>query len=185
MQHCDCGEKVSLYLDGLLEPEQTKHMEEHLAQCETCRVQWEAMRLCTFLLKAEPPVSPAVGFTHRVISRLQQRETRRQRLRSSARVLIGTAGLGSVLVVGFGGLFSLLWQPLLRVLLSDVILPLMSRTVSLLYVLGRALNSVVRDLSMRPTWLLLPAYAIVALSLVTLWTCVVVRPQTRGLRLDS
>ena len=185
MQHCECGENVSLYLDGLLSQDQVRRMEEHLAQCDACRHEWEAMCWVSSMLKAEPLASPAPGFARRVLSRLQQREARRQRLSSSLGLLLGSAGLG----IGVGGafvvLFVLLWQPMLRVVLSSVILPLIARAVSFLSVMGRALYCVVRDLSTRPTGLLLCIYGLVALGLIALWTYVVVRPQTGFARLES
>ena len=185
MQHCDCGEKVSLYLDGLLDPEQVKYLQQHLAQNETCRMQWEAMHRISSLLQSEPLASPGPGFAGRVTARLQERDVRRKRARSGLRLLVGYAGVGGVVAGVFAFLFVLLWQPLIRVVFLRVIVPSGSRAVSFLSVLGRALYAAARDLLTRPTWFLLLGYAVAALGLAALWTCVVVRPQVRTVGMKS
>jgi anti-sigma factor RsiW len=179
MRHCDCSEEISLSLDGLLDEGAAGRLQEHLNECESCRMEWEALHWASSAFRADPVAIPASGFTHRAMSRLQDREARRQRLRSSLRVLVGSTGLWTAVAIGFAVLFGLLWQPLLRFVVSGVMLPLVSRTFSFLLVLGRALGSVARDLFMRPTWLLLATYGMVALGLIAVWTCVVVRPRTR------
>jgi len=163
---------MSPYLDGLLSAEQALPLQVHLADCEACAEEWEAMCWLSSWLKAEPMASPAPDFTTQVVRRLQQRETRR-RLYSSLGVCMGSMGLwalaGAVLLL----LFIALWHPLIRVALLDVGLSLAKDVLSILAVLGKALCLVVYALAARPTSLLLLGYAILALGLTALWAHVV------------
>jgi anti-sigma factor RsiW len=184
--HCsDCSQQVSLYLDGLLDQEQVVRMKDHVAECEVCRAEWEAMRWVSSLLEAEPSLAPAPEFTARVVLRLQQREARRRRVRSSIGVLMGSVGLWAIAAVALGLVLAVLWQPLLRVLWADVVLPLADHAFAIMSVLGRALYAVARELCTRPTLLLLPGYALLALTLSALWTRVVLRAREPALHTNS
>ena len=184
--HCsDCSQQLSLYLDDLLNQEQATRLQGHLAACEGCRAEWEAMRRVSSLLETEPSFTPARGFTARVLLRLQQGEARRRRVRSTLGVLMGSVGLWAIAAVALALLLAMLWQPSLRVLWTDVLLPLAEHALAIVAVLGRALYAVARELCMRPTLLLLPGYALLALMLSVLWTRVVLRPREPVLHTNS
>lgn len=184
--HCsDCSQQVSLHLDGLLDQRQTVRLQGHLAECEICRAEWEDMRWVSSLLEAEPSLAPAPGFTARVVLRLQQREARRRRARSSIGVLMGSVGLWAIAAVAMVLILALLWQPLLRVLWSDVLLRLADHAIAIVAVLGRALYAIAREFCTRPTLLLLPGYALLALTLSALWTRVVLRARQPALHTSS
>jgi anti-sigma factor RsiW len=184
--HCsDCSQQISLYLDDLLDKEEAARLQDHLAACELCQAEWEAMRRVSSLLETEPSLVPAADFTAGVVRRLQQREARRRRVRSSIGVLAGSMGLWAFAAVALALLLVVLWQPLLRVLWADVLLPLTEDALEIVAVLGRALYAVVRELCTRPTLLLLPGYALLALMLSVLWTRVALRPREPVLPTNS
>ena len=99
MQCSEISECMSLDLDRLLGQEQAARMQAHLAQCEACHEEWEAMRSLSSLLRAEPMATPAPDFTGRVAQLLRQRQARRRRLYSSLGVLMGSVGLWAVVGV--------------------------------------------------------------------------------------
>jgi len=175
MQCSEISEWMSLYLDGLLGQEQAAQLQAHLAQCEACSEEWEAMRSLSSLLKAEPMAIPAPDFAARVAQRVHQGEARRRRLYSSLGVLMGSVGLWAVAGIALSVLFIALWQAPIRIILSEVGLPLARNAPSALTALGSALRSVVDELYARPTGLLLLGYAILALAVTLLWTRVVFR----------
>ena len=184
--HCsDCSEQISLYLDGLLDQEQVTRLQAHLAHCEACRAEWEAVHWLSSILEAEPAAAPAPDFAARVNLRLQQRETRRRRVHGGIGVLLGSVGLWGAAAVAVALLFVVLWQPSLRIVWLDVCRPLAGKASSILAVLGRALYSVVHELFQQPSWLLLSGYAILALGLIALWTRIVLRPRALVLQMNA
>jgi len=181
----DYSEQISLYLDGLLDQEQVTRLQAHLAHCEACRAEWEAVHWLSSILEAEPAAAPAPDFAARGNLRLQRRETRRRRVRGGIGVLLGSVGLWGAAAVAVAFLFVVLWQPLLRIVWLDVGRPLVGNAFSILVVLGRALYSVVQELFQRPSWLLLSGNAILALGLLALWTRIVLRPRAPVLQMNA
>jgi anti-sigma factor RsiW len=175
MQCSEISEWMSLHLDDGLSQEQVTQLEVHLARCAACGEEWEALRSLSSQLRAEPMVTPAAGFTARVMQRLQQRRAHRRRLYGGLSVLMGSVGLWSVAIVAVALLFIVLWQPLIRIVVLDVLQPLAAKALSILTTLAQALYSVIHELSVRPTWLLLLGYALLALGLTVLWAHVVLR----------
>ena len=183
MQCSESSEWMSLHLDGLLDQEQALRLEAHLAACEACRQEWEAMRWLSSFLKAEPVAAPKPDFTARIALRLRQREARRRRLHSSIGVLIGSVGLWALAGAAVLLLFTMLWQPPIRVVLLEAGLALINDVLSTLAVLGQALYAAAYALAVRPTlwaqafdgkaWLLLLGYAFLALGLTALWMRIV------------
>jgi anti-sigma factor RsiW len=182
MQCSETSEWMSLCLDGLLSQEQAAHLQAHVGQCEACREEWEAMRSLSSLLQAEPMATPSPDFVVRVTRRLQQREARRRRLYSSLGVLMGSVGLWAVVGVALSLLVVVLWQAPLRIILSDVGLPLVGKALFTLGALGKALRSAAFELAARPTGLLLLGYVILALGLTLLWTRVAFRRREHVLQ---
>lgn len=170
MQCCEHGEYMSLYLDGLLSAEEALDLQAHLAQCEGCREQWEAMCWLSSLLRAEPAASPMPGFTKRVTARIRQREAHRRRLYSGIGVVLGSVGLWACAELVLLVFFVLLWRPSLPLLLFDVVLPLVKPILSTLMVLGRACGSLGRVLADQPLLPALLAAVILAVALTVLWT---------------
>ncbi len=173
MQPCEYTERMSLSLDGLLSESEEAGLQAHLAECEPCRMEWEAMCWASSALRAEPAASPGADLTLRVTARIAQREARRRRVRGSVRLLSGAIGLWALAGLASVLAFLLLWQPPWYVLLLNVLLPVTRVVLTTLAALGNAFLSVVRALSGEPLVpLLVVCVAAVAASL-TVWMRIV------------
>lgn len=64
---------MSLALDDLLEVNDAKKLQDHLAVCSVCRSTWQAMQQVSALFETAPLVHPPVGFASRVERRLALR----------------------------------------------------------------------------------------------------------------
>ncbi len=64
---------MSLALDDLLEVEDAKRLQDHLAVCSVCRSTWQAMQQVSALFETAPLVDPPVSFASRVERRLAYR----------------------------------------------------------------------------------------------------------------
>lgn len=82
---------MSLALDGLLEEQDRRRLEQHLDVCPSCRAEWEAIREIGALFKGSPLVGPPLGFAIRVERRLAEGDRRRRRLFGGMAVV--TSGL--------------------------------------------------------------------------------------------
>lgn len=82
---------MSLALDGLLDEQDRRRLEEHLDVCPSCRDEWEAMGEIATLFEASPLVGPPLGFAIRVDRRLAEQDKRRKRLFGGMAVV--TSGL--------------------------------------------------------------------------------------------
>jgi len=174
--HCsEYSEWISLCLDGLLSQDETQQLQKHVSQCGACRQEWEVMSHLSAVLQAEPAATPASDFAARVTLRLDQRVARQRRLYSGIGLCVGSVGLWASAGLSLLLLSVALWQPLIRVAVLNVGLPLLNNTLALLATLGKALWSGAYALSTRPTWLLLFGYALFALGLAILWARVVLR----------
>jgi len=165
---------MSLYLDDLLNPDEVRDLQAHLARCEDCRQMWEAMCWISSQLKAEPAVAPAPDLAQRVKARILARETRRRRFYSSIGVLFGSVGLWVAAALALL-LLVLVWRPSPQVVVFDLLIPLLKSVLSTLVVLGRACWSVVQALLTQEASPLLLACGVLALALTVLWTRVVFR----------
>lgn len=82
---------MSLALDGLLDEQDRRRLEQHLDVCPSCRGEWQAMNELTTLFESSPLVGPPLGFAIRVERRLAERDRRRRRLFGGMAVV--TSGL--------------------------------------------------------------------------------------------
>jgi len=82
---------MSLALDGLLEEQDRRRLEQHLDVCPSCRGEWEAMREVATLFESSPMVGPPLGFAVRVERRLAEQDRRRRRVFGGMAVV--TSGL--------------------------------------------------------------------------------------------
>jgi anti-sigma factor RsiW len=177
MQCSEYSELMSLELDDLLDETQSTRFHGHVAQCDSCRAEWEALRRLSSALESEPLLWPASGFSDRVAVRLREREVRRRQVKGGLGLVAGSMGLWSILALVLGLAIAVIWQPLLHLVWVDAVLPLLRSAADILVLLGRALNAVVREVFTRPTWLVLPGYVLTALGLVVLWTWIVSRQR--------
>ena len=82
---------MSLALDGLLDEQDHRRLEQHLDVCPGCRGEWEAMNEVSKLFESSPMVGPPLGFAIRVERRLAERQKRRRRIFGGMAVV--TSGL--------------------------------------------------------------------------------------------
>ena len=82
---------MSLALDGLLDEQDRRRLEQHLDVCPGCRGEWEAMRAIGTLFETSPMVGPPLGFAVRVERRLAEGDRRRRRIFGGMAVV--TSGL--------------------------------------------------------------------------------------------
>ncbi len=136
-----------------------------------CAVSW--------LLEAAPMAMPAPGLSLRVTRRVERRAARRRRAVSIFGVLLGSSGLWVAAGLVMAALIVVLWRAPLEVLWTAVGLPLARNGLSMAGVLLNALYALAKELSKRPTALILFGYAVLAFGLTLLWTQVVFRRGQR------
>jgi len=112
MRECKQSEKItllmSLSLDGLLDAEGQKHLDDHLSACAACQTEWEALRGVSTLFEQSPMVGPPLGFAVRVERKLAEQKRKRRRLFGGLAVLTSSLSLAGVtaaavvmIVIGF------------------------------------------------------------------------------------
>ena len=95
-----CCERMSewmmLALDGELGPTERVALEDHLARCPTCWLEWQRLQALEQVLRAAPLVPAPLGFTGRTLARLDRR-------RRVGRLALGglalTAGMTAVVAM--------------------------------------------------------------------------------------
>ena len=91
---CDtCGGKMSLWLDGRLDPTQIEQMETHIAVCPICRATFVAWRRADAMLASTPTVLPSPGFSARFQTRLAARPRRRYVWAGLVTMAVASVGL--------------------------------------------------------------------------------------------
>jgi anti-sigma factor RsiW len=99
--------QVGAYAMGLLDDEQARAVEEHLASCESCRREHEELRRMTELLDELPPEAFLEGPPENdLVLRRAVREIRDERGRRllRRRLTVGLLAAAAVVVFAFGGL---------------------------------------------------------------------------------
>jgi hypothetical protein len=127
MNHARAREDMQLALDARLDGGRLTELEAHLAGCDRCRADWEALRALDGLL-ARAAVSPApAGFGARALARLDARaraaeatmapapEEWRRALAGATLLAVGALALVTAIalpvLVSTGGLFGALLAP--------------------------------------------------------------------------
>jgi hypothetical protein len=72
-------EWMSLALDGILGPTETRLLHSHIASCASCADTWQAMQQVSSMLRATPMAEPQPGFVRRFETRLDYRAEQRRR----------------------------------------------------------------------------------------------------------
>ena len=67
------GDLLSAYLDGELAPDESAHLEAHLAGCGACRGELEATAGTRSLLRRLPELDPPPGLVARALARPRKR----------------------------------------------------------------------------------------------------------------
>ncbi len=71
MQCRDICEMLSPYIDGMLESSQVVQVEEHIAGCASCRLEYEKLRAAVEMVRGLPEVLPPVEFHDNLRRKLQ------------------------------------------------------------------------------------------------------------------
>jgi predicted anti-sigma-YlaC factor YlaD len=97
---CEHSEQVSMWmslaLDGMLDGAEQARLDQHVAGCSACRLEWEAMQEVSALFALSPQVGPPLGFAVRVERRLAKNTQQRKRLFGGVAVLTSSLSLAGV-----------------------------------------------------------------------------------------
>ena len=92
--HCDqVSEMMSARLDARLDGTQMALLEEHLAACSACLVQWRRMQALHGVLASAPMVRAPLRLRMLVLARLERRERTRRAIIGSTTLALGTVTL--------------------------------------------------------------------------------------------
>lgn len=73
-QHAEIQKLLSAYAGGDLDPDRSRNVESHLAECPQCRVELDDLRALMELLRSVPEVEPPPWMTTRVIAILKEQQ---------------------------------------------------------------------------------------------------------------
>jgi len=84
---------MSLRLDGGLDSAGIAHLEDHLAGCGVCQIEWRRLQTLDGLLRAAPIASPPLRLRVQVMARLERRNQARRAIIGGAALALGTVAL--------------------------------------------------------------------------------------------
>jgi anti-sigma factor RsiW len=94
-------------LDGYLDRTELGRLEDHLATCAVCGVEWQKMEALDRLFRSVPMKPAPVGLRTQVMARIERREQARRAIIGGLTLVLGTATLALLLVAPFAlGLLS-------------------------------------------------------------------------------
>jgi len=73
-EHAEIQKLLSAYAGGDLEPDRSRNVESHLAECPQCRAELDDLRALMGLLRSVPEVEPPPWMTTRVIAILKEQQ---------------------------------------------------------------------------------------------------------------
>jgi anti-sigma factor RsiW len=101
-KECEQSERISelmsMALDGLLDAEGKRALQQHVATCSTCRAEWQAMQRVPTLFQQSSMVGPPLGFAIRVERRLAEKEKKRRQTFGGLALLTSSLSLAGVTV---------------------------------------------------------------------------------------
>lgn len=169
----DASEWMSLRLDGRLSPEQEKALEQHLAACPDCALEWGGMRLVASLLEAAEAAAPPPKLHQAVMARVRRKSASLRYIRLGALTLLGM--LVTVALCGAPALTALSVsanQPALVRALVDLFVPV----VSALQTLCAAGMLIATAFLRGPGWAYPLLYVGLTALLLVAWTRLVTQP---------
>ena len=100
--HCEqAGKMMSARLDGYLDRTEVAHLEDHLAVCSACRVEWQKMQVLDRLFRSVPMSQAPLGLRAQVIARIDRREQARRAIVGGLTLVLGTTTLALLLLAPF------------------------------------------------------------------------------------
>lgn len=94
----NCEQSLSAYLDNELGGEQMLRLRQHLADCEYCREELEALRDLKMLLAQVPTIEPRAGFEERLLQTVFSEEPAKTRRLPWVAAISVAAACGAVMV---------------------------------------------------------------------------------------
>jgi hypothetical protein len=162
---------ISLSLDGLLDSDEEKDLQQHMRSCDCCAQAWRDMSLVETMFKAQPMAAPGPDFAASVMARVETYESQRRWYPWFA-MLVGLLLVAAIAsVVGPILFFS---YGLHRVLLE---LPMVATAAATVFeVYGTVLTSIQFGVGLLADWLQLLttdpialAVVVAALALASTW----------------
>lgn len=102
-------ERISLFLDGLLPPEEAGALHQHVQRCPHCRRTAATMQRIDTLFRRSPLVQPPPGFTQRTVARALARQQRDNLLFGGISLLFGTILMGALVLTTTVGASGVAW----------------------------------------------------------------------------
>lgn len=100
--HCEqAGKMMSARLDGSLDRAEVARLEDHLATCSACRVEWLGMQALDGLFRSVPVRQAPLGLRAQVIARIDRREQARRAIMGGLTLALGTTTLALLLLAPF------------------------------------------------------------------------------------
>jgi len=167
---------MSLKLDGLLDQDQERALQAHLATCAACRAEWEALQCVSRLLDEQPMVPAPAGFVARVGRRLAAERSARQRGVVGAAVLaLGALGLATLVLSSLAGLVLWLWPLLQQPSLWESLKGWLTQLADVCLAVGHAIALLLSSLFDAAGGPVLLVYMLAVLLLTTFWSRLVIR----------
>ncbi len=67
----DIQEKLSVYIDGMLDPSEASRVKQHIASCAECRMEYDDLRAAVEMIRELPEVAPPPGFRESLVQRVR------------------------------------------------------------------------------------------------------------------
>jgi hypothetical protein len=102
MKECEHSEQMtalmSLALDDLLGSGGQQRLEQHVATCASCQVEWQAMQQVSTLLQSSPQIGPPLGFAVRIERKLAERKRKQRRVFGGVTLLTSSISLAGMTI---------------------------------------------------------------------------------------
>lgn len=167
---------MSLKLDELLNQEQERALQAHLAVCAACRAEWEALQVISNLLDDQPMVPAPPGFVARVERRLATERAARQRgVMGAAALVLGALLMATLGLSSLAGIAIQLWPLLSQPSLWDGLTGWFSQIAEVGLAIGDAIALLLSSLFNKAGGPLLLVYMLATLLLTVLWSRLMLR----------
>jgi len=176
MQCPEASELLSLRLDRRLSSDEERCLQAHLASCEACREEWQALQQVHRLFGQARMVAPPPLMKERIMARIRRRD---DRLAAWRRGLLFFLGLVIVLILSsslFFGLSAIVINAPDSSSLISTLAEAATRIVAITATVFQALATCLRALLASANWLIVVGYLAMAGALLMGWTRLVTRP---------
>jgi anti-sigma factor RsiW len=89
---------MSLGLDGLLDGSEHQRLEQHMAKCTACQMEWQSMQQISALFEGSPMIGPPLGFAVRIERKLAEREKEQRRAFGGVTLLTSSISLAGMTI---------------------------------------------------------------------------------------